>query len=280
MDVLFLPLVFIFLTMVLVSALRQPREIAFRMTCSKNLSAVGKAIMIYDGSGDGLLPRAGGPASTWAARIPNWRGKDRFEAYGMDRSGVGGQASVSASLYLPVKYSCAPPKWFLCPAEESSSEFRPSLYGVADEDLIDLWDFGPNPPQHCSYAYGAPYGPGERTAFGPPGMPIVADRNPWIDASFAPAGDFSLFKPDIRPFNGKERQARHGNTFSHQGDGQNVLFLDSHVEFVKRPWCGFDNDNIYTSWDGEDKIRGTPPEVGSIPAGRTDSLLVNDPIRP
>jgi len=68
-----------------------------------------------------------------------------------------------------------------------------------------------------------------------------------------------------------------GNTFGHQAEGQNVLFLDNHVNFEKNSFCGINDDNIYTSWDGQDIRRGVPPKLGSQPADRLDSLLVNDP---
>jgi len=68
-----------------------------------------------------------------------------------------------------------------------------------------------------------------------------------------------------------------GNTFAHRGEGQNVLFVDDHVTFQKRPYCGVKKDNIYTSWDGSDIKRGRPPTLTSQPADRLDSLLVNDP---
>ncbi|UCD53621.1 MAG: hypothetical protein JSW27_06940 [Phycisphaerales bacterium] len=58
------------------------------------------------------------------------------------------------------------------------------------------------------------------------------------------------------------------------------MYLDGHVEFAKRAFCGFEDDNVYTSWDGRDKARGAPPKpYGSQPAGAQDSLLVNDPPR-
>jgi len=58
------------------------------------------------------------------------------------------------------------------------------------------------------------------------------------------------------------------------------LFLDFHVGQEKRSFCGLNDDNIYTSWNGEDIRRGTPPRLGSKPADRADSLLVNDPSIP
>jgi hypothetical protein len=143
--------------------------------------------------------------------------------------------------------------------------------------LSDLWDFGPEPPKHVSYAYHMVYGPHKLTTESAPGLAIAADRNPWMDAPFAKASDFSKFTPNIPPFNGTYETARRGNATAHQGDGQNVLFVDAHAAFEKRSFCSVGDDNIYTSWDGADKIRGKPAKFGSVPAGADDSLLVNDP---
>jgi hypothetical protein len=37
-----------------------------------------------------------------------------------------------------------------------------------------------------------------------------------------------------------------GNAGTHQREGQNVLFMDSHVYFENQSFCGVDEDNIYT----------------------------------
>jgi prepilin-type processing-associated H-X9-DG protein len=103
-------------------------------------------------------------------------------------------------------------------------------------------------------------------------MAVVADRNPWIKSAFAKAKDFSKFDP-----NGTNEQIRYGNTIAHKGEGQNVLFLDSHVSFDRRSFCGVNDDNIYTFRSDPDIRRGTPPILTSQPQGRLHSLLVNDP---
>ena len=73
---------------------------------------------------------------------------------------------------------------------------------------------------------------------------------------------------------------RAGNSLTHKGDGQFVAFLNGHVDFARTPNCGIDGDNIYTFWDGADKMRGIPPVLGSVPADPNDVLLVNDPPSP
>ena len=111
-----------------------------------------------------------------------------------------------------------------------------------------------------------------------PRLAVAADRNPWINGPRQKAADFSLFKPDARPFNGTTEEVRRGNVRAHKYDGQNIMFLDSHVEFAERPYRAFRNDNVYTSWEGDDRARGIAPKpYQSQPAGELDSLLVNDP---
>jgi hypothetical protein len=270
------------ISLALVTFPRRVRSTAFRMTCGTNLASIGKAIAIYVNDYQNEYPHAGGPGGSWAARTPDWMGGDRFEAYGMVPGGqTGGQASISASLYLLVRYVEVTPKTFVCErGEPRTTPFDPARYRARSKQLEDLWDFGPEPPKHVSYAYHQVYGPHRLTADANPGIAVAADRNPWMASPFAKARVFSEFKPDIAPFNGPVEAALRGNTLAHQGEGQNVLFVESHAEFVKRPFCSIDDDNIYTSWDGADKIRGLPATFGSVPADPNDSLLVNDPAKP
>ncbi|OHB64411.1 MAG: hypothetical protein A2Y77_03095 [Planctomycetes bacterium RBG_13_62_9] len=248
-----------------------------RMPCGTNLSMMGKAMLLYSNDYGDKPPRAGGHDSRWTGCIADWKAKDRRAAYGMAEDGTGGQMSISASLYLLVKYAEAAPKYFVCPGEKKTREFK-----VGDDDtrvnrptLSELWDFGLNPSAHCSFAYQMPYNPYPLLVSSEPGMAIGADRNPWMDEK--KARSFSQFQPDLKPFKGTIDQARFGNAVAHDGRGQNVLFLDTHVDFEKRPCCSLENDNIYTAWEGTDKLRGRIPQVGSVPANPKDSLVVNDP---
>ena len=273
---------------VLFAAVAGPRSVAFRMVCGTNLSGIGKAMLLYSNDYEDELPRAGGRSTQWTGHTPDWTATDRRAAFGLTPEGTGGEATISASLYLLVKYSEVMPKSFICGGfektkwEEGMKEFKLGMYRVPNRRaaLADFWDFGPHPTMHCSYAYQMIYSPLRLTTSGEPGMAVAADRNPWLDSPSAKAGDFSLFQPDIPPFNGTTEQGRKGNTPRHQAEGQNVLFLDAHVDFERRSYCGFENDNIYTSWDGTDKARGKTPKVGSLPSDPQDSLVVNDPIVP
>jgi prepilin-type N-terminal cleavage/methylation domain-containing protein len=257
---------------ILMPALARVRQIAFRMVCGTNLSGLGKAMLIYSNDYDDELPRSGGRNSKWTAKIPAWNAANRVQAYGLATDGSGGTGSISSCFYLLVKYAEVTPKSFVCKSDSGTTEFKPSEEGAGDRDLIDLWDFGPEPKKHCSYAYHMPFGLYALTTSSEPGLAVAADRNPWVAS---PAGEARQFPGLYSPTGGRDA-VRAGNSISHQEDGQNVLFLDNHVSFERQPFCGVNDDNIYTFWNGTDVRIGSPPTLTSEPKGRTDSLVVHD----
>ncbi|MHC4426736.1 MAG: type II secretion system protein [Planctomycetota bacterium] len=270
---------------ILMPALARVRQIAFRMVCGTNLSGLGKAMLIYSNDYDDELPRSGGRNSQWAMSIPNWLGVDRQQAYGLAADGSGGFGSISSCFYLLVKYSEVTPKSFICKGDSGTTEFKPAEppHNAGSVELIDLWDFGTDPDwgggHHCSYSYHMPFGLYALTTSSEPGMAVAGDRNPWMDS---PAADAKLMDGStggtlpFHPTQGGREAIKTGNAIAHQEDGQNVLFLDSHVGFEKRPFCGINDDNVYTYWDGGDIRIGGTPQIGTNPENRLDSLLVHD----
>jgi prepilin-type N-terminal cleavage/methylation domain-containing protein len=258
---------------ILMPALSRVRQIAFRIVCGTNLSGIGKAMLIYSNDYDDELPRSGGRNATWAMKIPNWQATNRAAAYGLDRNGTGGTGSITSCFYLLVKYAEVTPKSFLCKGDSGVKEFKPSNYNAGDRDLIDLWDFGDEPRTHCSYSYHQPFGLYALTTSSEPGMAVAADRNPWMETPSSD-GKAELFN-QFDPTGGREA-LKIGNAIQHQEDGQNVLFLDSHVNFEKSPCCGINDDNIYTRWGTGDIRIGELPGLGSEPFARLDNLLVHD----
>ena len=268
---------------ILMPALARVRQLAFRMTCGTNLSGIGKAMLIYANDYQDELPRAGGRTSTWGV-VKNWMATDRYAAYGVSATGDGGTASISSCFYLLVKYSEVTPKSFICKGDAGTTEFKLSELATGtvpqNYELIDAWDFGPDPTKKCSYSYHIPFGTYALTTSSEPGFAVAADRNPWLASPAGAAGTFGSFKPDLDTVKGTNEQARAGNAMSHQSDGQNVLFLDSHVEFAKRSYCSIEDDNIYTvsrfGTEQRGDSWGIAPTAGVQPACRKDSLLVHD----
>jgi len=271
---------------ILMPALARVRQLAFRMTCGTNLAGIGKAMLIYANDYEDELPRAGGRNSEWGTLGTKWSAPDRIGAYGITAQGDGGTASISSCFYLLVKYAEVTPKSFICKGDTGTSEFS-----LADEtsistntfEMIDAWDFGDDPSDNCSYSYHMPFGQYALTTSSEPGLAVASERNPWI---LSPAGDvveenWTNFNPDIQNYGGTTEYALLGNSISHQGDGQNVLFLDSHVEFAKRSFCSLEDDNIFTKSTitnkGDAKGVRPVPSGSEKPNSRKDSLLVHDP---
>ena len=255
---------------ILMPALARVRQIAFRMVCGTNLSGLGKAMLIYANDYEDELPRAGGRNGVWTPAITDFKGATRAAAYGSN-----GNASITSCFYLLVKYAEVTPKSFLCKGDSGVSEFKPADYGVGNMELIDLWDFGNDRPvKHCSYSMHLPFDKYGLTTSGDPGMAVAADRNPWMPSPFGDVKDQSRFGLADREV------IKFGNAAQHQDEGQNVLFLDSHVAFEKTPCCGINEDNIWTYWDGGDTRQGTacgvPQVIPDQGNRRQDSVLVTD----
>ncbi|MHC4641767.1 MAG: zinc-ribbon domain-containing protein [Planctomycetota bacterium] len=248
----------------------------FLIECGFNLSHLGRQMLLYANDHDNKFPRAGGPNTKWGT-TPNWQADNRSDAFGLKPDGTGGSATISSSLYLLIKYYNAAPKSFICKSDYRTTMFRLSEFDSYSKEYSDLWDFGPNPSKHCSYSYNIPYSPYPLTfTNSQPKLVIAADRNPWLD----PYTDTTGFKWDDQTKTGPPENIKRyqkGNSGSHQREGQNVLFMDIHVNFEKQPFCGVNDDNIYTYSNGSDIQQGAPPTLTSRPADILDSLLVNEP---
>jgi prepilin-type N-terminal cleavage/methylation domain-containing protein len=270
---------------ILMPALSRVRQLAFRLTCGTNLSGIGKAMLLYSNDYQDELPRAGGRSSTWGA-VPAWDAASRTLAYGLAADSSGGAATISSCFYLLVKYTEVTPKSFICKGDSGTTEFKLSdltAVPASTFELIDAWDFGPTGEswKHCSYSYHMPFGVYALTVSSEPGFAVAADRNPFLSSPAGAARDISTFIPDLPAagYNGTSDQAKNGNCNAHQLDGQNVMFLDTHVSFEKRSFCSIEDDNIYTvsanSLKGDAKGGLPTPPVNIL--SRKDSVLVHDP---
>jgi prepilin-type N-terminal cleavage/methylation domain-containing protein len=258
---------------ILMPALARVRQIAYRLYCGTNLSGIGKAMLIYANDYDDELPKGGLANSGYVAKIANWQAVPRATAFAS-----GG--NMSCNFYMLVKYAEVTPKSFLCKGDSGVTEFKPSTYGLTGVELVDLWDFGNNPQEHCSYSYHNPYGQYGLTTSSEPGMGVAGDPNPWQASNGAAPKDGTYW---TRFTGGSDRESvKAGNAQTHQEDAQNILFMDGHTSAEKTSRCGVDDDNVYTSWTaagatGAGKTNGKfPVALGENPRDRTDTVLLTD----
>jgi prepilin-type N-terminal cleavage/methylation domain-containing protein/prepilin-type processing-associated H-X9-DG protein len=296
---------------ILMPALARVRAIAFRMTCGTNLAGIGKAILIYANDYDEEFPVGG-----WSNSVFNhgltpataWESTSRAGAFGGPPP-TASRVTITACFYALVKFADVPTKSFVCKSDSGVAEFDPHKYGTLAEDfqVTDAWEFGPwtsatatdgNPDWRCSYSYHYPFNSQYTLTTGSdPGQPVAADPNPWfIHASAQPKSE--RFSPGVigqlgdqdGPYGSKapfdpvhytdSDHIKFGNAICHQEEGQNVLFVDGHVAFEKNSFCGIDEDNIYTTYDGYEYRVGNPLKNGTTglcePAFKKDSFLVGN----
>jgi len=298
---------------ILMPALARVRAIAFRMTCGTNLAGIGKAMLIYANDYEDELPRAGWPNSILLNHLGGsgsdgpdgkpWSSGIRAGAFGDEPAGPTPQATVTSCFYTLIKLADVTPKSFYCKSDSGVKEFKLADFTNDPEfELIDAWDFGPadgdstenNPDCRCSYSYHYPFGTFALTTSSEPGMAVAADPNPWhihadvetdktrtTQASSTRIGDTTDGGPfgSEGPYSHKlERDnVRFGNSNAHQEEGQNVLFADGHVAFEKTPFCGSEEDNVYTAYHpGRERQIGTKNPDPFEPYHRRDSFLINN----
>jgi prepilin-type N-terminal cleavage/methylation domain-containing protein len=306
---------------ILMPALAMVRKMAQRAVCGSNLSGIHKAIMAYAQDNGEDYPRAGGKSNPptllarWGATT-DWKATNTPpEVTAFNEVLLGspfptgtygaGHATIGASLYLLIKWADVSPKSFICKGDKGAKIF--SLAEIPNHGLLtklqQAFDFGPitdsktgmDVAQYYSYAYQIPYVNAAAAFFqlsssSPSGLPVLADRSPYLvlspDAT-RPAYIFHITASDA----GKDQDEKWGNSTNHDNEGQNVLFNDGAVSFNNVPYCGVNNDNIYTMAPtdaSKHKESGSLPGLSTtgnktplfdssvIPQSALDSLLVNE----
>jgi prepilin-type N-terminal cleavage/methylation domain-containing protein len=311
---------------ILMPTLAMVRKMAQRAVCGSNLSGIHKAMLAYMQDNEEDCPRAGGKLSTWNATA-NWKATTPLplEATAFAETQLGspypvgtygaGKATISASLYLLIKWADVSPKSFICKGEKGAKIFSLTEAVGGPSPLTQLkqaFDFGPVSTvstekniglyvsQYNSYAYQIPYVNGTSAFFqlsssSPSGLAVLADKSPYFvispDAA-RPAYEYDIALNADGALRHSEQLEKWGNSANHDSDGQNVLFNDGAVSFNNVPYCGMNNDNIYTiasttvrrEAGSLPNITSTPSITGSTPMFRTstipqsavDSLLLNE----
>lgn len=248
------------LVAILLPSLRQAVWSARKGACQGNLKGAVSALVQYAGEYTGVLPSRGfGPGTV------------RFDVIGQDvRLEKDSADSNSRNLFLAVRLKSITPEILICP------EANDSLAGLSDHLTgKPYYDFNVGNGGYrnkLSYSYHLQFRDRDASTKGYPlgmtsdtRMAVLADRNPFLEYPGPPvdSGWAANFLP---PGSGT-------NSPNHNGRGQNVGFLDGHVEWFNRPTAGPNEDNIYTIWAGTEKQNGTITET-SMPQGDLDSFLV------
>jgi prepilin-type N-terminal cleavage/methylation domain-containing protein len=269
---------------ILMPALAQVRQIAFRMICGANQAAIGKTMMVYANDNSDDFPLPGGIVT---GTHPQWKTTDEIQDWTgltVKQAFTGSPlCTITSAFFMLIRHGDATTKLFVCKGDVGSRVFEMSAAAAINPtiqtyDLQDVWDFGgggtgfPIPAFFCTYALHMPFkNPSNNDAMYAlssthnPASPLVADRNPALDKN---AMDYFLNKSkeeeDQDWVNGELQDPdKVGNSACHSREGQNVLYVGGNVSFEKYPNVGIEKDNIYgfvTTSDPTPQERQMPDE--------------------
>ena len=313
-DILWWLLFFLLLLfLVLPSLSRTRRRPSRRAVCATNLRGIGQGMHIYANDSYEWFPhhyyeptylRDAVPAQHGVRWVGTMGSNDFLRITEQTSKAKSPKRShPSRSLFLLVIYGMATPQMFICPDSGDHGDDlrnRGSDAGSPGADhaaqpAVTRFDF--RGYDSLSYGYQLPYARrgkpratlDVRTAIaadkgpyyesggeGLAGTGTIRDRRSAVDApqawSSQSADEIHRIPPaQWRPYNSRNHA---------MGDGQYVLFVDGHVDFMKRPIVGVHYDNIYTLQnsftDPQAVLIGVVPGADQAfgPLTNTDSFIV------
>ena len=275
------------LVSILMPALGRARELAKRVQCQSNLSALGRSIVMYQNEYRDKLPKPWRfSQSDQPGVLPTWQSFGAARRNLGDFNQLGGtdlgyfafpewnnlaylnpaeKQNVGLCLYMLVRNEGTDPKSFLCPSapmddEMSLETISQWAWQISSQTWkVEFWKDMQNfqSGYNLSYSYHDPwnkFGVQEDSA-------IMADKSNLFDTfNMKPnmelasiMGTTGLPWSPLRNLDGTWTDGEgininHGNSKNHKTECQNVLFMNSSVKRDVTPLMGMGGDNIYTLW--------------------------------
>jgi prepilin-type processing-associated H-X9-DG protein len=263
------------LALAVLSCADKRRDTNARVRCASNLRQIGQAILLYANENKGALPRT--IASTGPAVTPVW-GSGAASTQPFGELGPAPN-DVTAALFLLMRTQDIGSEVFTCP---SSAAEKWDFGGGANTAMNwSNWNGHEGVRKHLSYSYVNLYpdDAAARTGFD---ALVAFDRT----RGFGASADFALAS-DKNPGVGRgavnvltvtttssAADMKHANSLNHDGDGQNVLYIDGHVEFQQNPFVGVRRDNIFTRRASSTGFASAPGALAQPPYDADDSVLL------
>ena len=278
-------------------ALARARQRAKQTVCAANLKGLGHGLHLYATDYRGRFPNPmhlaqeqAGPQGrvTYVRMIGSQRGSAAQPRAGASNA-ESTKLATTRAFWMLLRMGVSEARSCICPSarDEPNRDPRPRLYwdfGTGDQAEQGLGRQDPKANwRQVSYGYQVPFGKrGRPHADLDPGLVVAADKGPYgavLDGGVGQDPGVPELGPAAAP-NAWRRWNSPNHGFGLSGEGQNVLYLDAHVEFTRTPLAGPEGDNIYTQWAGADvdqdgRAKGKPPTADGreVPLADTDTLI-------
>lgn len=239
-----------------VLAAARTREPAWRVQCASNLRQIGQALLLYANANGGKFPRATYIPGAATTCYTGWKAPDPFGPGGPDPN------DVTAALFLLLRTQNFTPDAFVCPMSGDSTAIAWDYAGGTAATRSNF------PSRlYLSYSFADPY-PSDQVA------KAGYDLNAQLSAEFAVAADMNPGTAELLTITTASPHVvmRKGNSPNHGGEGQNILYGDSHVSYELHPFAGVRRDNIYTYGPVDDTAGGVG--IVGMPTSPDDSILL------
>ena len=270
---------------ILLPSLSRARELSKRLVCGANLKGIGTACKIYSADNYDNWPVVPFDESvamigkiTYVGELFNPSSDQPRHAITLtkqDEIAGDGDASDKVSttrcFWMFIRSGGVTTKQFHCPSSDDIPD---------DTNEIDrYYDF--QGLRFCSYGYQVPFGPpsSRPSENSDTRMVLAADKGPF--SSYLSGGQgLPGWPDDYQDYDSATspnqwmilNSPNHGGVGS--GEGQNCLYADGHVVFLKTPIVGVDDDNIYTLMCGSEEqdrlIGGSPRTAADCGSGATN----------
>ena len=246
-------------------ATRNP-GISNRSSCAANLRGIMNSMVLYAAQNGEHFPAVtyapyspalNDPAGTPPHTAAGATAEDVVNSYFVPPAPSPQAGSVNANLWLLVLQGLSP-KLFVCKFDPHATDIA-SLQAPSGRYYYNFQN-----DKQLSYSFAYPW---------------KADGS--VGSWWANASDASIpLGSDMAPEQGTGKPRRVLNSRvstaawspgNHAGDGQNVVFGDVHVDYVKVPTVGTSNDNIWTTSANP----STGPSLTGIPADKSPPNLID-----
>jgi hypothetical protein len=274
LEIIITIIVLLFIAAIFWPAQGKEKRIILRMRCSNNLKDIGSSFGLYLNDYEGMFPQLPG-SGPWSKQLgfPFDLSKPEFKEGGA-QSNV--SRTITASWYLLVREADVSPKSFVCEATREIDAYNGKNSRGAE--LTKLWDFSADPYKHVSYAMHNPYGDYPASERRPVNFAVAADMSPWFHLGDIVKPDssnqdyrknISLLPPYYSGANVTRESIKQANAFAHGREGQNILYIDGHSEYLKTTDNSFKHDNIYTFWSTPQNPTESDIRIGANPTSRS-----------